>query len=104
MQPKFKAAKCENGHNLKLSDRCITGQDAWKCNKCKSSETGNRWFCIICEYNLCFDCNPEFNRCMTGHIGEWRDTLSGEWTQFCSFEDSKQGEICTHREHVIQKR
>lgn len=100
----LKVVKCDNDHYLKLSDRSVAGQSVWKCNKCKTSETGNRWFCFSCNYNLCFDCLPEFNRCARGHCGDWRDIQSGEFTQYCSLEDSKQGAICTHIEQVIQKR
>jgi len=57
-----KRPKCAHGHPMMASNYLLGGYaDGWHCDKCGRgwAEQGPaRWFCQICEADVCFSCHP----------------------------------------------
>ena len=52
--------KCTNNHSMKVSDYAEDNYvNGYICDICRQSKKGNRWFCLECCSDLCFDCHPE---------------------------------------------
>lgn len=52
--------QCINGHgNLANADVVYDSYDmTFKCCQCNYRNIGKRWMCVICEWDICFDCIP----------------------------------------------
>ena len=63
----FQGPKCQNGHEMKVTDTLEGGYSGgWNCDKCghsigptHSKERLLRWCCIECTADFCFNCNPQ---------------------------------------------
>jgi Zinc finger, ZZ type/Ubiquitin binding region len=54
------APKCENGHLMQISGYAEDGyQGGFHCDNCVEHRMqGDRWLCLICSSDICFECFP----------------------------------------------
>jgi Zinc finger, ZZ type len=54
------APKCENGHSMQISGYAEDGyQGGFHCDNCVEHRMqGDRWLCLICSSDICFQCFP----------------------------------------------
>jgi hypothetical protein len=52
---------CPHGHLLEISSYNVGNyQSGWFCDRCKTkAPPGQRWFCMECKYDVCFNCLPK---------------------------------------------
>ncbi|CAK0857495.1 unnamed protein product [Prorocentrum cordatum] len=57
------APRCAGGHPT-LATSSSEGRYAggWRCTTCGCQKRGERWFCSLCQDNLCFGCWPRYER------------------------------------------
>lgn len=53
-------ARCPSGHALEVSSYNLGDYaTTWFCDRCKRRDKpGQRWFCMTCKYDVCFNCLP----------------------------------------------
>ena len=56
--------KCPAGHDMKFDK---ASYDSYRCDKCGSNATGERYNCPSCHYDLCTKCEPAPLVRMPGH-------------------------------------
>lgn len=52
--------RCHNGHLMEVSSYNLGDYATqWYCDRCnKRDKPGQRWFCMSCKYDVCFNCQP----------------------------------------------
>lgn len=54
---KMNTVTCDKGHNLSISTFSAGSHSSdWICDICKDLRSGERYFCQLCQYDICISC------------------------------------------------